>query len=80
MKKIIGIIFYILSALTTIFWLLAIRASIFVKKCVDIGCYYSSHPYTGPTVWYKSPETILILIIIPLLAFLFYRIGKKLRK
>lgn len=74
MKKIIGLILYIVSLLVTISWIYGIWDLIF-NTCEGY-C---------PTImalipWWQNPSELAFILGLPLIAIILFIIGKKLRK
>ena len=74
MKKFCGIILYIVSFAITLFWLYGIWQLINRQDCE--GCNYMIK--APEPIW--SPEILIFLILLPVIALGLFIIGRKLRK
>lgn len=73
MKKIIGLILYIISILITILWLHGIWYLVFntCKNC----------PTLLPLIpWWQDPYQLALIFGLPIIAIILFVTGKKLRK
>lgn len=72
MKKIIGLMFYIISTLISIFWLYGLYDLIY-NTCKDCPTLLALIP------WWRNPSEIVFILGLPVIAIILFIVGKKLR-
>jgi hypothetical protein len=73
MKKIIGLILYIISLLVTVFWVYGLYDLIF-NTCKDCPTLLALIP------WWRNPSELTFIFGLPVIVIVLFIIGKKLRK